>query len=99
LSWKPNQSLQTAIARKVGRKPSVFTRASESDYTEQAFLFEILLNKYSYETQNVMSIINSAINGKICIYTLVCVLTTGKLHGIEKNLNEHTGGNNIAIRN
>ncbi|KAL4101311.1 hypothetical protein QTP88_021331 [Uroleucon formosanum] len=32
---------------------------------EQALLFEILLNQYSYEIQNLMSIINSAMNGKI----------------------------------
>ncbi|KAL4136006.1 hypothetical protein QTP88_007580 [Uroleucon formosanum] len=32
---------------------------------EQALLFEILLNQYSYEIQNLMSIINSTINGKI----------------------------------
>ncbi|KAL4092467.1 hypothetical protein QTP88_026968 [Uroleucon formosanum] len=32
---------------------------------EQAFLFEVLLNQYSYETLNLISIVNSAINGKI----------------------------------
>ncbi|KAL4082984.1 hypothetical protein QTP88_028314 [Uroleucon formosanum] len=32
---------------------------------EQALLFEILLNQYSYEIRNLMSIINSAMNGKI----------------------------------
>jgi len=32
---------------------------------EQAFLFEVLLNQYSYETLNLMSIVNSAINGRI----------------------------------
>ncbi|XP_026819373.1 uncharacterized protein LOC113558051 [Rhopalosiphum maidis] len=32
---------------------------------EQAFLFEILLNQYSYETQNLMAVINSAMNGEI----------------------------------
>jgi len=31
----------------------------------QALLFEILLNQYSYQTQNLMSIINSVMNGKI----------------------------------
>lgn len=32
---------------------------------EQAFLFEVLLNQYSYETQNLISIVNSALDGKI----------------------------------
>uniref|UniRef100_A0A2S2PUH4 Envelope fusion protein n=1 Tax=Schizaphis graminum TaxID=13262 RepID=A0A2S2PUH4_SCHGA len=32
---------------------------------EQALLFEILLNQYSYHTQNLMAIINSAMNGKL----------------------------------
>lgn len=32
---------------------------------EQIILFEVILNKYAYETQTLISIINSAINGKI----------------------------------
>ena len=32
---------------------------------EQSFLFEVILNQYAYETQNLMSIVNSALDGKI----------------------------------
>jgi len=32
---------------------------------EQALLFELVLNKYAYETQNLISIINTALDGKI----------------------------------
>jgi hypothetical protein len=32
---------------------------------EQSLLFEITLNRYAYETQNLISMINAAINGKI----------------------------------
>ncbi|KAL4153814.1 hypothetical protein QTP88_001647 [Uroleucon formosanum] len=32
---------------------------------EQAFLFEVTLNQYAYETQNLIAIINAALDGKI----------------------------------
>ncbi|KAL4112117.1 hypothetical protein QTP88_015965 [Uroleucon formosanum] len=32
---------------------------------EQAFLFEVILNQYAYETQNLIAIINAALDGKI----------------------------------
>ena len=32
---------------------------------EQSLLFELVLNKYAYETQNLISIINTALDGKI----------------------------------
>ena len=32
---------------------------------EQSLLFELTLNKYAYETQNLISMINAALNGKI----------------------------------
>lgn len=32
---------------------------------EQGFLFEMLLNKYAFETQNLISIVNAALDGKI----------------------------------
>lgn len=34
---------------------------------EQAFLFEVVLNQFAYETQNLISIINTALDGKIHI--------------------------------
>jgi len=32
---------------------------------EQSLLFELVLNKYAYETQNLISMINTALDGKI----------------------------------
>jgi len=53
---------------------------------KQAFLFEILLNQYSYQTNNLMSIINSAMNGKIhtSVFTPDRLLT--ELKEIKMNL-------------
>ena len=53
---------------------------------EQALLFEILLNQYSYETQNLMSIINSAINGKIHTSVFTSERLLMELREIKMNL-------------
>lgn len=37
----------------------------KTELLEQAFLFEMLLNKYAFETQNLISIINSVLDGKV----------------------------------
>lgn len=42
---------------------------------EQAFLFEVILNQYAYEIQNLVAIVNAALNGKIH----TSVITPGNL--------------------
>lgn len=39
--------------------------AFKTKLLEQAILIEMILNKYCYETQNLITIINSALNGKV----------------------------------
>lgn len=40
-------------------------QAFKTRLLEQAFLFEIILNQYAYETQNLIAVINAALDGKI----------------------------------
>ncbi|KAE9523134.1 hypothetical protein AGLY_016475 [Aphis glycines] len=58
---------------------------------EQALLFEILLNQYSYQTQNLMSIINSAMNGKIHTSVFTSERLLMELREIKMNLSVGTG--------
>jgi len=37
----------------------------KSKLLEHAFLFEVNLNQYTYETQNLVAIVNTALDGKI----------------------------------
>ncbi|KAF0693856.1 Envelope fusion protein, partial [Aphis craccivora] len=53
---------------------------------EQALFFEILLNQYSYHTQNLMAIINSAMNGKLHTSMFTSERLQTELREIKMNL-------------
>ncbi|KAL4082901.1 hypothetical protein QTP88_029555 [Uroleucon formosanum] len=53
---------------------------------EQAFLFEVILNKFSYDTQNLMAIVNAALNGKIYTSALTSQTLMSELREIKMNL-------------
>lgn len=47
----------------------------QSKLFEQAFLFEVVLNQYAYEIQNLIAIVNAALDGKVH----TSVITPGNL--------------------
>ncbi|KAL4088775.1 hypothetical protein QTP88_023859 [Uroleucon formosanum] len=53
---------------------------------EQAFLFEVILNKFAYDTQNLMAIVNTALNGKIYTSALTSQTLMSELREIKMNL-------------
>jgi len=53
---------------------------------EQAFLFEIILNSFAYDTQNLMAIVNAALNGKIYTSALTSQTLMSELREIKMNL-------------
>ncbi|XP_050540398.1 uncharacterized protein LOC126905045 [Daktulosphaira vitifoliae] len=61
---------------------------------EQSTLFQILLNQYAYETQNIVSIINSAIHGKIHTTVLPPNMLLSQLREIQLEL---PAGNQLPL--
>jgi len=53
---------------------------------EQAFLFAIILNRFAYDTQNLMAIVNAALNGKIYTSALTSQTLMSELREIKMNL-------------
>lgn len=53
---------------------------------EQAFLFEIILNRFAYDTQNLMAIVNAALNGKVYTSALTSQTLMSELREIKMNL-------------
>jgi len=66
----------------------------KSKLLEQAFLFEVTLNQYAYETQNLIAIINAALNGKIHTSVITPRKFLQELKEIKVNL---PLGNNFPI--
>jgi len=53
---------------------------------EQAFLFEVILNKFAYDTQNLMAIVNAALSEKIYTSALTSQTLMSELREIKMNL-------------
>ncbi|KAL4088679.1 hypothetical protein QTP88_023763 [Uroleucon formosanum] len=62
---KVEQNLQYLQAQTNLTIQNLNKSAFRTKVLEQSLLFELVLNKYAYETQNLISIINTALDGKI----------------------------------
>jgi len=57
-----NQVLSEQVKRNTQKIDEIVVRTT---LLEQTVLFEVMLNQYAYETQNLIEIVNTALNGKL----------------------------------
>jgi len=53
---------------------------------EQPFLFEVILNKFAYDTQNLKAIVNAARNGKVHTSAFTSQKLMSELREMKMNL-------------
>jgi len=78
-----NQVLSEQVKKNSQKIDTIVVRTT---LLEQTVLFEVMLNQYAYETQNLIEIVNAALNGKLHTMILSTRKWLTELREIKMNL-------------